>query len=210
MRSKHKADLDDVDEFYEMLMRGELLPGDDQYEAGCNTIVNEMTRLGAGDSASDVVKGMRLAPQLKTAVIRMVYHGRDPSSVPYRHIRHALDNPSTITVFDRKDKGEWKTLTLEYESVEAQRKSIKGPLRAIRIKCFECMGGQIVLIRSCATINCHLWSFRLGTNPFYGRLVGSDGEEEATQSDDEIEKLEELFEEAQAKRFANLTPGDEA
>lgn len=36
-------------------------------------------------------------------------------------------------------------------------------LRAIRLKCVDCMGGQEGEIRRCATLDCGLWPWRCGT-----------------------------------------------
>jgi len=43
------------------------------------------------------------------------------------------------------------------------------PLRAIRAKCFDCSGGQPSEIRSCPIMDCPLYPFRLGKNPFSKR-----------------------------------------
>lgn len=40
------------------------------------------------------------------------------------------------------------------------------PVKAIRRKCVDCMGGSIEAIRDCMSTNCALWPFRMGRNPF--------------------------------------------
>jgi len=47
----------------------------------------------------------------------------------------------------------------------------ESPLKAIRMMCIECMGGDTVqdckeLIRDCPASDCPLHDFRLGRNPF--------------------------------------------
>ena len=47
----------------------------------------------------------------------------------------------------------------------------KIPLKAIRMKCIECMGGDTAqackeLIRDCPAPDCPLYDFRLGRNPY--------------------------------------------
>lgn len=39
------------------------------------------------------------------------------------------------------------------------------PLKAIRIKCLDCVCGQTKEIRLCPSVNCPLYSFRNGHNP---------------------------------------------
>lgn len=40
------------------------------------------------------------------------------------------------------------------------------PLRAIRLKCLDCMGEQYNAVKSCPCVDCSLWKFRLGIHPF--------------------------------------------
>jgi hypothetical protein len=47
-----------------------------------------------------------------------------------------------------------------------KRKPITRPLKAIREHCVECFGGQRKTVRRCPSVNCLLWPFRLGKNPF--------------------------------------------
>lgn len=42
----------------------------------------------------------------------------------------------------------------------------KNPLKAIRAKCLDCCCGQPQEVRKCMAIDCDLWPFRMGTNPF--------------------------------------------
>lgn len=39
-------------------------------------------------------------------------------------------------------------------------------MKAIRLKCVDCMAGQKCEIRACPAIKCPLWKFRLGIHPF--------------------------------------------
>ena len=39
-------------------------------------------------------------------------------------------------------------------------------LKAIRAKCKDCCGGSEAEVRRCGMIDCPLWPFRMGTNPF--------------------------------------------
>jgi len=40
------------------------------------------------------------------------------------------------------------------------------PLKAIRLKCLDCMAGQVNEIKVCSVLDCPLWLFRLGKHPF--------------------------------------------
>ena len=39
------------------------------------------------------------------------------------------------------------------------------PCSAIREKCIDCCGGQMVEVRECKIKDCSLWGFRMGKNP---------------------------------------------
>lgn len=51
-------------------------------------------------------------------------------------------------------------------------KKYKNPIKAIRENCIECMGGRgggthySELIKNCASVECALYEFRFGENPF--------------------------------------------
>jgi hypothetical protein len=45
----------------------------------------------------------------------------------------------------------------------------ESPIRAIRSKCLDCSGGAASEIRKCVAVNCALWAFRMGSNPFHGK-----------------------------------------
>ena len=42
----------------------------------------------------------------------------------------------------------------------------QNPLRAIREKCLDCCCGHAAEVRKCVAVDCALWPFRMGTNPF--------------------------------------------
>ena len=48
----------------------------------------------------------------------------------------------------------------------ASRDRIKGRLSAVRAFCLRCTDGP-KNVRMCVAVTCPLWSFRMGTNPFY-------------------------------------------
>ena len=42
----------------------------------------------------------------------------------------------------------------------------QNPLKAIREKCLDCSCGNAAEVRKCVAIDCTLWPYRMGTNPF--------------------------------------------
>lgn len=134
--------------------------------------VNEI--LVKRDGASSIVERLRLAEKLRTVIIRMVYGASDPREVPIEEMQHALMNPVGFTAF----------------ADMTQRKTINGPLRGIRIKCFECQGGDLNGVRECAATNCPLWPFRMNSNPFYGRLSNEEADAEDNETLADIEAME--------------------
>ena len=50
-------------------------------------------------------------------------------------------------------------------AAEAGHKAMS-PMQAIRRKCLDCSGGQIVEVRLCEAVTCSLWPFRAGRHPY--------------------------------------------
>jgi len=64
----------------------------------------------------------------------------------------------------------------------------ESPIRAIRAKCVDCCGGYAAEVRKCTAIDCPLWPFRMGVNPFHGKAelpeaTGGIGSAEAAPAD---------------------------
>lgn len=47
------------------------------------------------------------------------------------------------------------------------------PLKAIRLKCIDCMCGQMYEVTKCPCEDCSLWQYRMGHNPSRQGLGGS-------------------------------------
>ena len=56
---------------------------------------------------------------------------------------------------------------------------ITSPLRAIRMKCIDCCGGQISEVRLCPCKQCVLWPYRMASNPFRTRTMTDEQREAA-------------------------------
>jgi hypothetical protein len=48
----------------------------------------------------------------------------------------------------------------------SQKFRAQNPLKAIREKCLDCCCGNGSEVRKCVAVDCSLWAFRMGTNPF--------------------------------------------
>lgn len=112
---------------------------------------------------SSPVKAHLMMPELRRLAGRLFYKGHNPKTVPMNDLRF---------MSQQREFGD----------------RIKGPLTAIRSFCLGCMGGQSNLVRECESTTCPFWSFRMGGNPFFGKLPDA----EATVN------LEEELEEANA------------
>ncbi|MFA5385689.1 MAG: hypothetical protein WC364_13725 [Eubacteriales bacterium] len=40
------------------------------------------------------------------------------------------------------------------------------PLKAIRLKCLDCSGGNAQEVKNCALFECHLFPYRFASNPY--------------------------------------------
>jgi hypothetical protein len=49
----------------------------------------------------------------------------------------------------------------------------ESPAKAIRSKCIDCSGGNAAEARKCVAVNCALWPFRMGSNPFHASSMSS-------------------------------------
>lgn len=99
-----------------------------------------------------------------------LYGGTDPKAAPVSDLKHLVcfTKPGDDNV----------DLQVKY------RKRISGPLTGIRAFCVSCMNGQTALIKDCSAVTCALWPFRMGGNPFYGRIP--DAEAESVETPDEL------------------------
>jgi hypothetical protein len=48
----------------------------------------------------------------------------------------------------------------------SQKFRAQNPLKAIREKCLDCCCANAAEVRKCIAVDCPLWPFRMGTNPF--------------------------------------------
>jgi hypothetical protein len=51
---------------------------------------------------------------------------------------------------------------------EAAGVARRTPLEALRAKCLDCCGGVPKEVRLCMALNCPIWPYRMGTDPFRG------------------------------------------
>lgn len=55
------------------------------------------------------------------------------------------------------------------------------PLRAIRLKCLDCCCGSSNEVKLCTALNCPLYPFRDGHNPFTAKRVWTDEQRDAAR-----------------------------
>jgi hypothetical protein len=48
----------------------------------------------------------------------------------------------------------------------SQKFRAQNPLKAIREKCLDCSCGNAAEVRKCVAVDCALWPYRMGMNPF--------------------------------------------
>lgn len=94
----------------------------------------------------------------RRALIRATYHDTPARDIPAKDLRLLTsltsDDPLDTKFADR----------------------IKSPVTAVRGYCVNCQGGQIAAVRNCTNGSCPLFPFRMGNNPFYGKLANADAE----------------------------------
>lgn len=90
------------------------------------------------------------------AVARAVYRDTEPKEIPIEDLRIiaklGADDPLNTKPFER----------------------IKSPTSAIRGFCLNCQGGSMSGVRNCTAVHCVLFPFRMGSNPFFGRIADAD------------------------------------
>lgn len=70
------------------------------------------------------------------------------------------------------EEGELEELEITSEtSTESKKMS---PLRAIKLRCIDCCGGSYSEVKVCPSVNCALYPFRTGRNPFREKRVMTD------------------------------------
>lgn len=75
----------------------------------------------------------------------------------------ARKNPLARRVFGaRTPKADRR---VRYMTSDGKTLPVLRPLRAIRSKCRDCCGGQVVEVRRCQIIDCPLWPYRMGRRP---------------------------------------------
>lgn len=52
-----------------------------------------------------------------------------------------------------------------------EEKKITSPVKAIRVKCLDCMCGSANEVRECQLEDCALHPFRFGKNPYHTRTL---------------------------------------
>lgn len=111
---------------------------------------------------------------LRRMAAAIIHGGKHPKDVPIPDLIYMIRGcPSLVNI------GTTET-SIKQKSVDR----VKGPLTAIRAYCIDCMGGSTTMVRDCTDNRCAHWPFRMGNNPFFGKIADADAE----VSEDEIER----------------------
>lgn len=79
--------------------------------------------------------------------------------------------------------------------------TITNPVKAIRAKCLDCSCWQTQEVKLCDRVNCPLYPFRMGTNPFRTKRVMTD--EQRAKAAEQLSHFRRLSAE---KNQTTLTP----
>jgi hypothetical protein len=127
------------------------------------------------DSAKGI-ESIKLSERVSIIEKCLEWQGADPRILKKQELRQVITSP-----------------TYSSQTEDASRKRIKNPKTAIRAYCLWCMGGESISVKNCESLNCPLWSFREGNDPFRGydipKLLDTD------LMNEEDEELDSLFEE---------------
>lgn len=115
----------------------------------------------AGPLESHIIK-----EQLYHAAARVYYEGESPKDVPLPGLLFML-------------KGNPPAIGIPQGPFEKARQRIRGPQQAIRAFCVNCQGDEYVGVRDCPSVTCPFWPFRMGNNPFFGKIPGAEAAAEA-------------------------------
>lgn len=139
------------------LMRGYIFPEDDEH-AGSSSAQRMAELLEAIEEESNYRKRQRLQDLYREAYLLALYGSVSPKQIPSRAVRQIFSLKTGTREADRdlRDKS---------PSVSA----------AIRAVCSDCQGHRNHVI-GCSSVTCALWPFRMGTNPLFGRVEGSEDE----------------------------------
>ncbi len=118
-----------------------------------------------------------LEPEIRRSATRVLYAGVDPKTIPTGDLLYISKRcPPLVNIGATSN-----SIAQKY----ADR--IKGPLTGLRAYCVDCQGGVPLMVRECANMQCPHWPFRLGFNPFFGKLKDAEAEsinEETDASED--------------------------
>lgn len=101
---------------------------------------------------------LRLRYAYRRELIRAIYHNAIAKEIHAKDLR-------IITAYTSDDYADTKYV-----------ERIKSPVTGIRAYCVNCQGGQIAAVRNCGNGGCPLFPFRMGSNPFYGKLANADAD----------------------------------
>ena len=113
----------------------------------------------------DPIDQSELEPKLRIQAGRILYQGNDPKAVPLDDMLYLLRQSPLAENYGLADQ--------QFRSRVVDR--VRGPLTAIRSYCIVfCMNGDTVAVRTCEDTTCPFWPFRMGSNPFFGKIADAE------------------------------------
>lgn len=113
---------------------------------------------------------LRLRYEFRKKLIRAIYVYTDPKEIPGEDLK-------IIAEYTSDDYRELKYFLRAHS-----------PVTSIRAYCMNCQSHSIASVRNCTNGICPLYPFRMGSNPFYGKIA--DADQEVSEDFNENEGLE--------------------
>jgi hypothetical protein len=138
----------------------ESFPGQSSAMAKANALSDELRALDESNDPRKIVRILKTSEQYRRYAGMFFYGGEDPKSVPTEDLLEMARTPDNAG--DQIER--------------AYRQRICSPLTGVRAFCVRCMGNSPRAVKECGATNCPLWPFRMGNNPFFGKLQNADAE----------------------------------
>jgi len=141
-----------------------------------------LVELDDAESRKDYDKIVEIEEKLPPIEFRLVFQGKHPRDVPVQALRALIKDSAALK-----------------DDVTNRRyhEKISNPASGVRAFCIACMGGSPGEVRHCPSTNCPLWAFRLGKNPYFGKVLPP--VEEIEVEDDDLVEVDESSDGADAE-----------
>lgn len=111
---------------------------------------------------------LRLRYDFRKKLIRAIYVYTEPKEIPGEDLKIMAEYTSD-----------------DYKELRYFLRA-HSPVTAIRAYCMNCQSHSIASVRNCTNGICPLYPFRMGSNPFYGKIADADQEVSEDFNEDEV------------------------